>query len=206
MDMENKKAENRSVRHTKKRLKECLIALLKKKPYSSITVKELCDLADVNRGTFYYHYTDIFDMIKKVEEEFFNEFYELIDPIKAPFFQEADPYYILTKVFAFFDKNHEWCQIMLGPNGDMAFLQRVKKLVDEKCSSIWKEVGLSLSPEEYELFNSFIINGYIGLLETWLKTGRKQQPKEMAGFVTKIIGPTGLPMQAAMINQQNKTD
>ena len=85
MDMENKKAENRSVRHTKKRLKECLIALLKKKPYSSITVKELCDLADVNRGTFYYHYTDIFDMIKKVEEEFLRT----DRPHQSPFFPRS---------------------------------------------------------------------------------------------------------------------
>ena len=190
--MQNKKqtVENRSVRNTKKRLKESLMKLLKDKPASGITVKELCDLADINRGTFYYHYADIFDMLKKLEEDFFYEFYQLIDSVKDAILPDGDPYFMLTRVFCFFDKHAEWSQIMLGPNGDMAFLQRLKKLVDEKCSDAWKEAGFLLSPEEYELFNSFIINGYIGLLETWLKTGRKQPPEEMASFVTKIIPPT----------------
>lgn len=182
--------ENRSVRNTKKRLKESLMKLLKGKPASEITVKELCDLADINRGTFYYHYTDIFDMIKKIEEEFFYEFYQIIEAMKDAILPDGDPYFMLTRIFYFFDENAEWSQIMLGPNGDMAFMQRLKKLVNEKCSDAWKEAGFILSPEEYELFNSFIINGYIGLLETWLKTGRKQPPEEMASFVTRIIPPT----------------
>lgn len=204
--MYEKKTENRSVRNTKRRLTESLMTLLKEKPASSITVIELCELADINRGTFYYHYTDIFDMIKKVEEDFFNKFNELIQPIKASASPEGDPYLVLTKVFSFFDKHHEWSKIMLGPNGDMSFIQRLKNLVDEKCSSLWKEAGLALNPDEYELFNSFIINGYIGLLETWLKTGRQQKPEEMAGFVTKIISPTGLPYMASKINHGSKKE
>ncbi len=183
----NKKTDNRSVRNTKKRLKQSLMDLLKEMPPSKVTVKELCELADINRGTFYYHYTDIFDMISSLEEDFFVDFNVLIEPMTEAIKPHGDPYFMLTKIFFFFDKNAEWCQIMLGPHGDMAFIQRLKKLVDEKCSDTWREAGFSLSTEEYELFNSFIINGYIGLLETWLRTGRKQAPEEMAQFVTKII-------------------
>lgn len=203
---QEREVENRSVRNTKKRLKDSLITLLKEKPASDITVKELCELADINRGTFYYHYTDIFDMIKKVEEDFFKEFNDLIRPMKATIPPEGDPYLTLTKVFSFFYKHYEWSQIMLGPNGDMSFIQRLKNLVDEKCSSLWKEAGLALNFDEYELFNSFIINGYVGLLETWLRTGRKQKPEEMAGFVTKIIGPSGFPYMAYKTDPANKKE
>ena len=162
--------------------------LLKEKPASKVTVKELCELADINRGTFYYHYTDIFDMIKNIEEDFFNDFYKLIEPMKDTMKPDGDPHFMLTNIFYFFDENAEWSQIMLGHHGDMAFIQRLKKLVDEKCSDTWKEVGLNLTTEDFELFNSFIINGYIGLIETWLKTGRKQSPKEMANFASRIMG------------------
>ena len=187
MNNKKKPKDNRSVRNTKKRLRSSLMILLKEKPASKVTVKELCELADINRGTFYYHYTDIFDMIKNIEEEFFNDFYKLIEPMKDTIKPDGDPYFMLTNIFCFFDENAKWSQIMLGPHGDLAFIQRLKQLVDEKCSDTWKEVGLNLTTEEFELFNSFIINGYIGLLETWLKTGRKQAPEEMARFVTRII-------------------
>jgi len=189
MDKKEKLVENRSVRNTKKRLKDSLMILLKEKPASDITVKELCDMADINRGTFYYHYTDIFDMFRKLQEDFFIKFNQLIPPMIEAIPPNGDPYLILSKIFYFFEENAEWSQIMLGPNGDMAFIDRLKKLVDEKCSDTWKEAGFLLTPEEYELFNSFIINGYIGLLQTWLKTGRKQSPEEMAGFVAKKIIP-----------------
>ncbi|NLJ89833.1 MAG: TetR/AcrR family transcriptional regulator, partial [Clostridiales bacterium] len=70
------KKENRSVIKTKRKLKVGLLSLLKERPATEITVKELCELVDINRGTFYYHYTDIYDMIDKIEEEFFEEFNE----------------------------------------------------------------------------------------------------------------------------------
>ena len=51
--------ENRSVRNTKRRLRDGLLQLLDRKPINEISVKELTDLVDVNRGTFYFHYQDI---------------------------------------------------------------------------------------------------------------------------------------------------
>ena len=71
--------ENRSVRNTKKRLQEALLTLLQKKPINQITVKELTELADVNRGTFYFHYTDVYDMLHKTEDRFFNDFNDVLN-------------------------------------------------------------------------------------------------------------------------------
>lgn len=187
--MKSGKSENRSVKNTKRRLKQGLITLLKEKPASEITVKELCDLVDINRGTFYYHFTDIFDMLRKIQEDFFIEFYQIINQMNTTALPDREASNMLIKIFSFFDENAELCEVMLGKNGDISFVQRLKKLVDEKCSDAWKEAGSLMDPAEYELFNSFIISGYIGLLETWLKTGRKQLPEEMANFVVKFIVP-----------------
>lgn len=200
------KKENRSVIKTKRKLKVGLLSLLKERPATEITVKELCELVDINRGTFYYHYTDIYDMIDKIEEEFFEEFNEIIDVITTKGIkatskaidkggesgQLIDPSVIIEKVFEFFDENAELSSVLIGPYGDISFLQRLKELVDEKISDVWVDAGSHMDEIEYELFNSFIINGYIGLLQTWLKTGRKQSPKYMANFVAKIIIPAAV--------------
>ena len=68
--METKK-EDRRVRRTKKLLTQALTQLLQQKQVNEITVKELTDLADMNRGTFYLYYKDIFDMLEKIEDELF---------------------------------------------------------------------------------------------------------------------------------------
>ena len=60
---------NRSVRMTKRRLCDALIALLAQKPVREITVRELTALAKVSRGTFYFHYTDIYDLLAQIEQD-----------------------------------------------------------------------------------------------------------------------------------------
>ena len=59
---------DRRVRKTKTRLLNCLTELMKEKEVKDISVKELSDLADINRGTFYLHYRDVYDMLNKVED------------------------------------------------------------------------------------------------------------------------------------------
>ena len=65
------KKEDRRVRRTKKLLTQALTQLLQEKQINEITVKELTDLADMNRGTFYLYYKDMFDMLEKIEDGMF---------------------------------------------------------------------------------------------------------------------------------------
>ena len=65
---------DRRVRKTRKQLRECLIALLKEKKVQDITVRELTDMADLNRGTFYLHYKDVCDLLEKTEAELLADF------------------------------------------------------------------------------------------------------------------------------------
>jgi AcrR family transcriptional regulator len=62
------KKEDRRVRRTKKLLTQALTELMQQKQVKEITVKELTDLADMNRGTFYLYYKDIYDMLESIEE------------------------------------------------------------------------------------------------------------------------------------------
>ena len=58
--------QDRRIRKTRAVLKSSLLSLMKEKSVKHITVKELCDKADINRGTFYLHYTDVFDMLEQI--------------------------------------------------------------------------------------------------------------------------------------------
>ena len=61
------KKDDRRVRYTKMVLKDSLLKLLSEKDISRITIKEICDGADVNRATFYAHYADQYDLLLPVE-------------------------------------------------------------------------------------------------------------------------------------------
>ena len=64
---------DRRVRKTRRQLKECLTRLLKEKKIQDITVRELAEMADINRGTFYLHYKDVFDLMDQIKNELIEE-------------------------------------------------------------------------------------------------------------------------------------
>lgn len=61
--------ESRRVTMTKLLLKTALIELMQEKPFPQITIKELCERADLNRTTFYLHYADQTAVLREIENE-----------------------------------------------------------------------------------------------------------------------------------------
>ena len=75
------KTVDRRVRKTKNQLRQGLARLMLEKSLKEITVKELTDLVDMNRGTFYLHYRDIYDMVEKIEDTIMTEFQRILDSV-----------------------------------------------------------------------------------------------------------------------------
>ena len=65
--------ETRRVRMTKRLMKDALLELLERKNLANISVKELCETADVHRTTFYLHYTDPSDLLREIEQDFLDQ-------------------------------------------------------------------------------------------------------------------------------------
>ena len=70
---------NRKVKYTKSVIKESLFQLLETKSLQQVTVKELCELADINRGTFYSHYSDIHNLVEQLEEDLREKSKQMLD-------------------------------------------------------------------------------------------------------------------------------
>lgn len=186
MDQPKKTSDDRRVRRTKKLLKESLATLLMKKKLNEITVKEIVNLADVNRGTFYLHYRDVYDMLLKIENEMMDEMEDISKRfLNASFMDSPGPY--IAEMFQYVADNQTFCKMLLGPNGDMAFLEKLKKLIEGKC---FHSLTGAYSKNEYQNFQYFMtyaVSGCIGLLQTWLNDGMKVSPQELSLVAVGMI-------------------
>lgn len=188
--METKK-EDRRVRRTKKLLTQALTRLLQQKQVSEITVKELTDLADMNRGTFYLYYKDIFDMIEKIEDELFENLNGIIAlQENANVSEQAKP--ILRDLFAFIDDHQEMCRVLLSPNGDMNFLHRLNGVMREKCLQLYQTTELKAPEDEFDYHYSFIVFGCAGIIRSWVNRGCPESAEEMAELTSRMILSGGL--------------
>ena len=109
---------DRRVRKTKKQLRECLTRLLKEKKVQDITVRELTDMADLNRGTFYLHYRDVFDLLEKTENELLDEFNSLMYRHNAQDLTN-NLAAVFVDIFHLVKDNSDLVYILLGENGDL---------------------------------------------------------------------------------------
>ena len=177
---------DRRVRKTRRQLRECLITLLKEKKVQDITVRELTDMADLNRGTFYLHYKDVFDLLEKTEAELQEDFNQLVCKHDAVDLKQR-PSVIFNEIYSLVYDNADLIEILLGENGDLNFVNRLKQLIREKCLKDWMEVFRSGNAAAFDAFFSFIVSGCIRLVQYWLQTGLKETPEQMAKLTEHII-------------------
>lgn len=180
--MEPQKVDRR-VRRTKKLLLQGLTQLMSEKKINKITVKELTDLVDVNRATFYLYYKDIFDMVDQVESHMFEKF----NAAFKKFLKETADYdntmSFFIFVFEFVKDNSAMFKILLGPDGDYSFIEKFKKAIENDQALIDPIVGKVRS----DYLMPFIISGCIGAIQKWLEDDMKASSEDMATFITELI-------------------
>lgn len=182
--------ENRKTRYTRMVLQDSLFELMRKKPISKITIKELCENADINRTTFYSYYTDQYDLLRKIEDETLAWAKEAISSLIS----KTDKYEsmkILEGIFQYFAENRKHLQVLISEQGDIDFQKQLFTLIYQQCGispSSAADTNLNIS-EDYFIF---AVNGSIGLMQYWLKNGINRSAKEMTEIIYNLTFPIRL--------------
>ena len=174
-------------------LRQALTELMGEKSIRDITVKELTQRADVNRGTFYSHYQDIYDMVRQLENELFEEFDGVLDAYPAPVSRDSVRA-MIRDVFDFLRRNADLCTTLLGDGKDSSFLERLKAAVHQRVDTQWGELTAFSSAEERDMTLTFLVGGVVGLVQAWSARGWQETPEELAALADRLImsGLTGL--------------
>ena len=180
------KKEDRRVRRTKKLLTQALTQLLQEKQINEITVKELTDLADMNRGTFYLYYKDMFDMLEKIEDGMFEALDEIVSLHEhGDVSQQTKP--ILLDLFHFIKENQEMCRVLLSPHGDMNFLHRLNEVLRGKCLKAWPDIREEKGEADFDYHYSFVVFGCAGIIRAWVNRNCPESAEKMAEMAYGMI-------------------
>ena len=175
---------DRRIKYTKMVLKQSLINLLKVKSITKISVKEICEEADINRATFYSHYSDQYALLNSIEKE-------LIDDINLYLSSclfndnESETLQVMCKLFEYIKDNSELCSCLLGENGNSDFQQDVMLIFQRQFTSEWT-TKKTMKRMDAEYIFSYTAIGSIGLIQIWLRDGMKKSAREMAEFLVKL--------------------
>lgn len=178
--------QDRRVRRTQKLLKESLLELLDQKEFKNISIKDITELADLNRGTFYLHYTDTYSLLQEMESEVLKDFQEIVSD-RCNAFEKDSLLHVINPIIEYIEKNKKICKTFFENNASNDFVNRFHLLILKNGTAIIKEQYPNAGEVTLNYFFEFITYGLTGVLKLWLDTDMKQPKEEIALMVDRII-------------------
>lgn len=176
----NRMPENRRVRMTKSMMKEALLELLEKKPLDKITVKDICESADVNRSTFYSYYESIEQLLLEIEDDVLNQL-----PMNPDSSEDYSNEHFLSALEEFFDyvrDNERLFRILIVQRDSSSFNHRLVNTIMEKYRSVLKIKDELIARYTYV----YCVSGVIGMLKEWINGNFPISTREFAQIVLQM--------------------
>jgi AcrR family transcriptional regulator len=182
--------DRRKVR-TKVAIRTALVDLIEEKGFDGLSVSDIATRADINRGTFYLHYKDKFDLLEQTEAEIIQKIEEIILQANALNFADFNsvdkPLPVVVTLFEYLKENSALMHAILGLKGGVAFQTRLRETV-EKNVKLGFLAGMKaenfLVPSEYLI--SYVLSAHFGVIQTWLQKGCTESPHKMAIILSKL--------------------
>lgn len=190
------KNESKYFRSAEK-MHNALIILLNKKDFELITVKEICELAEVNRSTFYLHYDNSYDLLKETIEAVYKDFFSRFsaDGHKEINLKEKSdeelflitPNYLMPYL-EFVEDNRKLFFIMYEKNEMMGAEKTYEKWFKEIFGPILTRFGVSQEDQPFIMI--FYLKGIIGIINEWLARDCKESKETIISIIQKCIPST----------------
>lgn len=169
---------------TRQKLINAFLDLYEEKPIEKISIGELTKSAGIYRGTFYYYYKDIYDLLDAVESEFLILNLQIVSHIIDGIFMQN----IESKVpllLSYYQQNERQIHVFL--------VKRPNPVILRKMKDAGKKVALTrLGINENQLsvnasyIAEYIASAQLGLITRWLENGQDISPKELVNLMQSI--------------------
>lgn len=184
---------DRRIRRTRKMLKQGLAELMSEKDFKDITVKDITERMDLNRSTFYLHYTDTYDLLEKLENETLEDFQTMIDSHRPKVNMQLNitslrP--VIEPIADYLVENADICKLLFENKASNDFVMKFHKLIYRNGASFIHERLPLVSNEILDYCFGFITYGMIGMIKHWFDTEMKMDRQEIVLMSDRLITAT----------------
>ena len=183
--------EDRRITRSKRALRGALIALIEERGLDAITVNDLCERADLNRGTFYNHFHDKENLLTALENEVLAEVALLQARMQSvtlgdmlAFRVAGRPVPVLVDLFEYLRGESDFLRAVLGSGGDVRFGPRLREAVCENLVQNILHEKYRTNPTPYV---AFYASAYLGIIARWVENGCPETPEEMARIAMRLL-------------------
>lgn len=174
-----KNPEDRRVRRSRRLLKESLLELMQEKQFSEITIRDVTDHADMNRATFYLHYTDTAKLLQSVTEDLLEGAQKLIDSHIQETVADGTTRPIFEPILDFVVEHWDICTVLMENNAASHFSEYLYQLIQKNGGEIVRAWFHPKDDRQLSYLLGFVTSGLIGLIEEWFENGMDLSKEEL---------------------------
>ena len=181
------KKEDGRVRYTKMRIRSAFYELLQKTEYEKITVTSICDLAEINRATFYKHYLDVPDLVDKLQDDAVNELGSRLSQAKGDSL-ECSVAEALKYIRGNITESSPIRELIFPRS--TGFISKISGLVYELFSDFMLPHEKEMTGITKDILFSYISAGSAGIIEYWCRSGYKENEEDIARSIITLASCT----------------
>lgn len=180
---------NQRTRLSKLLFKNALMDLLKEKgSVAKISVRELCDRAELNRSTFYAHYNEPKDLLYEIETELLDATEEHLKKIGEE--NDAGAHKYILSFLQYIRQNDKQFRTLLIDSADPDFRSR---FMQQSIIQFVNNLRIELPKELEQYIFSYILNGSTGIIIQWIRSDYAVNENEIVNLLFSIN-------QSALVN------
>ena len=180
--------------NTAVRMDEALIALMQKKDFEYITVKELCDKAGVNRSTFYLHYENMADLLEEALQYIMDTFLKCFESDAVTTIEKIKNAPIKELDFITEDYLRHYLEFVKSNSHiyKAVFDNKIYE-ADKKYKSLYAYIiepildRFEFAENERRFIASFYVHGITGIVKEWVEKGCKEDVAEITRLIVQLV-------------------
>ena len=176
--------QDRRITKTKRAIRNAFAELLTIKAMDDITIRDIAEVADINRKTFYSHYGGIHDVIAEIENEIVTSFDDVLVGLDL---KQAlqNPYPVFARLTEIINSDMDFYTHLMRVNRNASLISKLSDALKSRLMVVISEQS-RLDGATLDLAVEYAVSGMISAYQHWFNSERTQSVEEISGLLSTI--------------------
>lgn len=173
-------------RKTKRAIRNAFAKLLSEKEITDITVRDVAELAEINRKTFYRYYSGVHQVVDEIENEIVRSYERILGEVDLRK-DLGNPTRIFERLTETINTDLEFYGSLLSMRGNVSLVSKLTEMLKANTANALLH-HVELDERIADVMLEYLISGMVAVYRSWFNSGRRESIERLSETLGLIAG------------------